>query len=191
MILGFRRKARQPLHVHVIQQRLHTFQLDASKLWDMLLKKVGQKLGHKTYRPLLLCSMCFVVLYCSMFNPIQSSSGVCKLKQLELQFNLQDRRVHSYSSMFSPIQSSSGVYKLKQLELQFNLQDRRVHSYSSMFSPIQSSSGVYKLKQLELQFNLQDRRVHSVLGSKSCGDEFFYTLKWHIMLIIIMLTSYK
>ena len=50
----------------------------------------------KTHRTLLLCSMCFVIQSTvAHLTLLKSSFGVCKLKQLELQFNLQDRRAHS------------------------------------------------------------------------------------------------
>ena len=76
---------------------VHTCQLDVSKLWDMLFKKVGFHdksgtktfFGHKTHRTLLFfvaCALLYSTVVCLAL--LKSSSGVCKLKQLELQFNL-------------------------------------------------------------------------------------------------------
>ena len=49
----------------------------------------------KTHRTLLLCSMALLYSTVACLALLKSSFGVCKLKQLELQFNLQDRRAHS------------------------------------------------------------------------------------------------
>ena len=42
------------------------------------------------------CALLYSTVACLAL--LKSSSGVCKLKQLELQFNLQDRRAHSVGS---------------------------------------------------------------------------------------------
>ena len=61
------------------------------------LTKVGQKLfldmRLTEHYYCVVCSWLYSTVACLAL--LKSSSGVCKLKQLELQFNLQDRRAHS------------------------------------------------------------------------------------------------
>ena len=65
------------------------------------LTKVGQKLfwDIKLLTEHYYCVAC-ALLYSTVacLALLKISSGVCKLKQLELQFNLQDRRAHSVGS---------------------------------------------------------------------------------------------
>ena len=81
----------------------HTCQHDVRKLWDMLFKKwdfIDQS-GTKTFLDIKLtehyycveCALLYSTVACLAL--LKSSSGVCKLKQLELQLNLQDRRAHT------------------------------------------------------------------------------------------------
>ena len=64
------------------------------------LTKVGQKhfLGIKIteHYYCAACALLYSTVACLALH--KSSSGVCKLKQLELQFNLQDRRAYSVGS---------------------------------------------------------------------------------------------
>ena len=64
------------------------------------LTKVGQKLFldiklTEHYYCVACALLCSTVACLAL---LKSSSGACKLKQLELQFNLQDRRAHSVGS---------------------------------------------------------------------------------------------
>ena len=64
------------------------------------LTKVGQKLFWDIklteHYYCVACALLYSTVACLAL--LKSSSGVCKLKQLELQFNLQDRRAHSVGS---------------------------------------------------------------------------------------------
>ena len=61
------------------------------------LTKVGQKpfldIKLTEHYYCVACALLYSIVACLAL--LKSSSGVCKLKQLELQFNLQDRRAHS------------------------------------------------------------------------------------------------
>ena len=64
------------------------------------LTKVGQKLlgdiKLTEHYYCVACALFYSTVACLAL--LKSSSGVCKLKKLELQFNLQDRRAHSVGS---------------------------------------------------------------------------------------------
>ena len=54
------------------------------------------KLTKHYYCVTVACALLYSTLACLVL--LKSSSGMCKLKQLELQFNLLDRRAHSVGS---------------------------------------------------------------------------------------------
>ena len=66
-----------------------------SKKWDFI-DKIGTKNVRAKLTEHYYCVAC-ALLYSTVayLALLKSSFGVCKLKQLELQFNLQDRRAHS------------------------------------------------------------------------------------------------
>ena len=70
-----------------------------SKKWDFI-----DKSGIKTFLDIKLTEHYYCVACALFYSTVacldlrKSSSGVSKLKQLELQFNLHDRRAHSVES---------------------------------------------------------------------------------------------
>ena len=69
-----------------------------------VVQKIGislTKVGQKIFLDMRLTEHYYCVACALLYSTVaclallKSSSGVCKLKQLELQFNLQDRRAHS------------------------------------------------------------------------------------------------
>ena len=64
------------------------------------LTKVGQKpfldIKLTEHYYCVACALLYSTVAC--LSLLKSSSGVCKLKQLELQFNLQDMRAHNVGS---------------------------------------------------------------------------------------------
>ena len=66
----------------------------------ILLTEVGQNFFRQNSQNITTYCVACALLYSTVacLAILKSSSGVCKLKQLELQFNLQDRRAHSVGS---------------------------------------------------------------------------------------------
>ena len=64
------------------------------------LTKVGQKhfldIKLTEHYYCVACALLYSTVACLAL--LKSSSGVCELKQLELQFNLQDKRAHNVGS---------------------------------------------------------------------------------------------
>ena len=69
-----------------------------------VVQKIGISLtevGPKFFLDMRLTEHYYFVAFALLYSTVaclallKSSSGVCKFKQLELQFNLQDRRAHS------------------------------------------------------------------------------------------------
>ena len=86
--------------------------------------------------------MCFVVFYTvACLALLKSSSGVCKLKQRELQINLQDRGAHSVGSKLRGLFLHTFKYTLTSY-------DSNTHIYAVAIHAIYVRASLHKAGQI-------------------------------------------